>query len=216
MRIGIIGAGNAGTTLGSAFAGQGYSVMLGTRSPEKLANWLRQEGVDRHDARVGTLKEAAAFGDILIHAISGQGAIEALQAAGEDNLRGKALLDISLPLDFSEGRMKLFTSAGESLGERIQAAFPEAKVVKAMNHIASPVMVNPGIVAGGEHDLFMCGNDEAAKLAVSALLKEAFGWKRIYDLGDLSAAQATEGLVLLASRVAGALGHGMMNFKVAH
>lgn len=215
MKIGIIGAGNAGKTLGSAFAKQGYHVMLGSRQPEKLADWLRLEDVHQKRILVGTLHETAAFGDLLVHAITGQGAIEALKMAGEENLREKTLLDISLPIHLTEGRITLFTSTGESLGERIQATFPEAKVVKAMNHIAAGVMVDPGIVANGDHDLFMCGNDAAAKQMVSTLLKGAFGWKRIYDLGDLSAAQATEGLALLASHVAAALGHGMMNFKVA-
>ncbi|WP_336770850.1 NAD(P)-binding domain-containing protein [Paenibacillus sp. MMO-58] len=131
MKIGIIGAGNAGRTLGLAFAKQGYTVMLGSRQPEKLA---------------------------------------ALEMSGEENLSEKVLLD---------------------------------------------VMVDPGIVANGDHDLFMCGNDTVSKQMVSDLLKGAFGWKQIYDLGDLSAAQATEGLALLASRVAAVLGHGMINFKVA-
>ncbi|MWC30748.1 hypothetical protein [Paenibacillus sp. MMS18-CY102] len=112
--------------------------------------------------------------------------------------------------------MKLFTSTGESLGERIQSAFPEAKVVKAMNYIAAGVMVNPNMVARGDHDLFMCGNDGAAKQTISGLLKHAFGWQRIYGLGDISAAQATEGLASLDSRVASVLGHGMINFKVSH
>ncbi|MBD3922067.1 NAD(P)-binding domain-containing protein [Paenibacillus sp. PR3] len=215
MRIGIIGAGNAGKTLGSALARKGYSVMLGSRQPEKLTDWVEIENENNNTILVGTLSEAAAFGELLIHAITGREAIEALKLAGEENLNGKALLDVSLPIDFTDGRMTLFTSTGESLGERIQSAFPEAKVVKAMNHIAANVMVNPNVVADGDHDLFMCGNDGDAKQAVSTLLKEAFGWKRIYDIGDISAAQATEGLALLASRVAAVLGHGMMNFKVS-
>lgn len=216
MKIGIIGAGNAGTTLGAALARQGYPVMLGSRRPEKLADWVQTENADTPTIFVGTLSEAAAFGELLIHAITGREAIEALKLAGEDNLDGKVLLDVSLPIDFAEGRMKLFTSTGESLGERIQTAFPGVKVVKAMNHIAAGVMVNPNRVAGGDHDLFMCGNDDAAKQAVSNLLKQAFGWKQIYDIGDISAAQATEGLALLASRVASVLGTGMINFKVSH
>ncbi|GMK40864.1 hypothetical protein PCCS19_39200 [Paenibacillus sp. CCS19] len=215
MNIGIIGAGNAGRTLGSALAKQGYSVMLGSRQPEKLAEWVQIENADNPSIFVGTFSEAAAFGELLIHAITGRKAIEALNLAGETNLDGKVLLDVSLPIDFTEGRMTLFTQTGESLGERIQSAFPGAKVVKVMNHIAAGVMVNPNRVADGDHDLFMCGNDAAAKQAVSTLLTQAFGWKRIYDLGDISAAQATEGLALLASRVASVLGHGMMNFKVS-
>lgn len=216
MKIGIIGAGNAGRTLGAALASKGYPVMLGTRRPETLTDWVRSENADNKAILVGTLSEAAAFGELLIHAITGRDAIEALALAGEANLNGKVLLDVSLPIDIVDGRMKLFTSTGESLGERIQSAFPEAKVVKAMNHIAAGVMVNPDRVAGGDHDLFMSGNDGAAKQVVSDLLRQAFGWERIHDLGDISGAQATEGLALLASRVAATLGHGMMNFKVSH
>lgn len=216
MKIGIIGAGNAGKTLGVALAKKGYPVMLGSRRPEKLTEWVQIENADNHTISVGTLSEAAAFGELLIHAITGREALEALALAGEANMNGKVLLDVSLPIDIVDGRMQLFTPTGDSLGERIQFAFPEAKVVKVMNHIAAGVMVNPDRVAGGDHDLFMSGNDGAAKQIVSDLLRRAFGWERIYDLGDISGAQATEGLALLASRVAAALGHGMMNFKVSH
>ncbi|NOU97297.1 NADP oxidoreductase [Paenibacillus sp. LMG 31456] len=212
MKIGIIGSGNAGQTLGSALVKQGHEVKLGTRSPRKLDEWLRQVNDDR--ATVGSFEEAAAHGNVVFNAVSGAGALDALQAAGSHNLRGKILIDISLPLDFSNGTLTLFVANTDSLGEQIQRGFPDVKVVKTLNTVSSALMVNPRSLAEGQHDLFISGNDAYARNEVIGYLKDWFGWEHIIDLGDISSARGTEMLLALLSRIHMNVGHSRFNFKV--
>jgi 8-hydroxy-5-deazaflavin:NADPH oxidoreductase len=130
------------------------------------------------------------------------------------NLNGKVLVDISNPLDFSKGMPpSLFVSNTDSLGEQIQRAFPGVKVVKSLNTVTAAIMVDPQAVAGGEHDMFVCGNDASAKEAVVGILNE-FGWLHIIDLGDLSAARAMEMYLPIWLRLWGALGSGMFNIRI--
>ncbi|MBP1992085.1 NADPH-dependent F420 reductase [Paenibacillus eucommiae] len=212
MKIGVIGSGNAGQTLGSALVKQGHEVKLGTRSIPKLDEWLQQINDDR--ASAGSFQDAAKHGDIIINATAGAGALEALHAAGSANLQGKILIDVSLPLDFSEGALRLFVVNTDSLGEQIQRAFPDVKVVKTLNTVASALMVNPRSLADGQHDLFISGNDAAARNEVIGYLKEWFGWESIIDLGDITSARSTEMLFALLVRVHMSLGHSNFNFKV--
>jgi predicted dinucleotide-binding enzyme len=212
MKIGIIGSGNAGQTLGSALVGQGHEVKLGTRSPQKLDEWLQQVNDTR--ASVGSFQDAAAHGDIVINATAGTGALDALHAAGGNNLHGKILIDIALPLDFSDGALSLFVANTDSLGEQIQRAFPDVKVVKTLNTVASALMVNPRSLADSQHDLFISGNDADARNEVIGYLKEWFGWESIIDLGDITSARSTEMLFALLVRVHMTLGHSNFNFKV--
>src|SRR5688572_19315582 len=160
MRIGIIGSGVVGQTLGSKLAERGEDVVLGTRSPDKLGDkrgmggslqdWLAQA---KGKTRVATFADAAGHGEVVINATSGTGALEALKLAGDRNLDGKIVIDVSNPLDFSKGFPPTLTVCNtDSLGEQIQRAFPKAKVVKALNTVSSVVMINPAAVAGGEHD----------------------------------------------------------------
>jgi predicted dinucleotide-binding enzyme len=164
---------------------------------------------------VGSFAEAAAHGEIVINAASGRGSLEALQMAGADRLKDKILIDVSNPLDFSKGfPPSLFISNTESLGERIQSAFPSAKVVKTLNTVSAVVMVDPGKVGGGEHDLFVSGNDAAAKSRVSGLLKAWFGWKHVVDLGDITTARGTEMYLALWVRLYGKLKIPAFNIHV--
>ncbi|MFD0681524.1 MULTISPECIES: NADPH-dependent F420 reductase [unclassified Paenibacillus] len=212
MKIGIIGSGNAAQTLGSALVKQGHEVKLGTRSPQKLDEWLRQ--VKDCRATVGSFEEAAAHGHLVFNATSGAGSLEALNVAGSHNLSGKILIDISLPLDFSNGTLTLFVANTDSLGEQIQQAFPDVKVVKTLNTVAAALMVNPRSLAGGQHDLFISGNDADARNEVIGYLKEWFGWDSIIDLGDISSARGTEMILALLARVHMTVGHSHFNFKV--
>ncbi|MFK7694903.1 NADPH-dependent F420 reductase [Paenibacillus sp. HJGM_3] len=212
MRIGIIGSGNAAQTLGSALVRRGHEVKLGTRSPGKLTHWLEQQNSD--DASVGSFRDAAAFGQLVINATAGDGSLEALRAAGSEHLNGKIVLDISLPLDFSTGILTLSVANTDSLGEQIQREFPRAKVVKTLNTVTSAIMVNPLGLADGEHHLFLSGNDAAAKREVQGYLADWFGWKLILDIGDISSARGTEMLLALSSRIYGALGHMNFSFRV--
>lgn len=213
MRIAVLGTGMVGNAVATKLVALGHDVRMGARSAtnEKAAAWARQAG---KRASQGTFADAAAHGEIVFNCTAGAGALEALEAAGAGNLSGKILIDISNPLDFSKGMPPtLFFRGDDSLGEQIQRAFPDAKVVKTLNTINAEVMVNPGRVKG-EHDLFVCGNDDAAKARVTEILKTWFGWKSVIDLGDITAARGTESYVLLWVRLRGALKTADFNIKV--
>jgi predicted dinucleotide-binding enzyme len=155
---------------------------------------------------LGTYASAAAHGEIVVNATSGVGSLDALKEAGEANLAGKILLDVANPLDFSKGMPPtLFVSSGDSLGERIQRALPRTRVVKTLNTVTASLMVDPAALAGGEHDMFVCGNDAAANTEVAGRLKEWFGWKNVVDLGDITNARGTEAYLLLWVRLWGVL-----------
>jgi 8-hydroxy-5-deazaflavin:NADPH oxidoreductase len=207
MRMGVLGTGGVGQTLGAKLVGLGHEVMLGSRAGDKRV----VEGAGQ-----GTFADAAAFGELLINATAGAASLAALHAADAANLAGKVLLDVANPLDFSQGFPPALTVCNtDSLGEQIQRAFPEARVVKALNTINHLVMVDPGRVSGGG-DVFVCGDNEEAKAQIHELLG-GLGWadEAIIDLGDISAARATEAYLLLWLRLMGALGTADFNIKVA-
>jgi predicted dinucleotide-binding enzyme len=202
MKIGIFGSGIVGNTLATKFSALGHEVKMGSRtaSNDKAAAWVKSAG---GKASQGTFADAAGFGEILFNCTSGAVSLPALEAAGARNLAGKILVDVSNPLDFSKGMPPSLTVCNtDSTGEQIQRAFPDVKVVKALNTLTSALMVNPGALAG-EHDLFICGNDDGAKGQVTAILREWLGWKNIVDVGDITAARGTEGLMLLWIRLYG-------------
>ena len=221
MKIGLIGSGIVAQTLGTKLVELGHDVVLGTRDPKKLDEkknmtgtlneWLTQV---KNKAKVVTFKEAAAHGDILINATHGQISIEALQIAEADKAGSKVLIDVSNELDFSKGMPPgVVASQERCLAEKIQAAFPNLKVVKSLNTISAPVMVNPKAVKGGDHTIFMAGNDKDAKAKVAELLK-SFGWTDILDLGDISAARGPEMYLAMWVRLWGAMQTPMLNIKV--
>ena len=212
MNICVFGSGMVGQTIGGKVAELGHAVMVGTRDPAKLRDWLAKAG---GNARVGSLSETAAYGEILFNATNGGGSLEALALAGEANLNGKILIDISNPLDFSHGMPPtLFVSNTDSLGERIQRAYPNVKVVKTLNTVTASLMVNPRQLADGDHHLFLCGNDAEAKAQVANVLTAWFGWRHVLDLGDIAAARGTEMYLPIWLRLWGALGTGLFNVKV--
>ena len=212
MKIGIIGSGIVGQTIGAKLAAGGQDVMIGTRDPGKLSDWLN--GLE-HKVRVGSNAEAAAHGEVLINATSGVGALEALQLAGAEHLGDKILIDIANPLDFSQGFPPSLTICNtDSLGERIQRAFPNARVVKTLNTMTAALMVDPRQLADGDHHIFVCGNDAGAKAQVTELLNSWFGWRHVIDLGDITTARGTEMLLPIWVRLMSALGTPMFNFKI--
>ncbi|MDY7231273.1 NADPH-dependent F420 reductase [Hyalangium rubrum] len=214
MKIGIFGTGVVGATLGSKLVSLGHEVKMGSRTAnnEKAVAWAKGAGAK---ASQGTFADAASFGELIFHCTLGFGAVEALQAAGAGPLKGKVVIDTTNPLDFSKGfPPTLFAGNTDSLGEQLQAAFPETKIVKALNTVSAEVMVNPGKVNGGDHDLFVCGNDAAAKATVGEFLKTQFGWKTIHDLGDISMARGTETYLALWVRLYGAQKTPLFNIKV--
>jgi predicted dinucleotide-binding enzyme len=212
MKIGILGTGVVGSTLGTRLAQLGHEVKMGARTAtnEKAAAWVKAAG---KPASQGSFAEAAAFGELLFNCTSGGGSLQALEAAGAKNLDGKVLIDVANPLDFSQGMPPTLSIVNtDSLGERIQQAFPKARVVKALNTLSATVMVNPGAVKG-ETDLLIAGNDQAAKEQVKKLL-ESFGWKSVIDLGDITNARGTEMWLALWIRLMGALGTPIFNLKL--
>jgi hypothetical protein len=212
MKVGILGSGMVGQAIGSKVAGLGHEVMLGTRDLTKLQDWLGHVG---GNARVSSFAETAAHGELLFNATSGGGSLQALSLAGEANLNGKILVDISNPLDFSHGMPpSLFVSNTDSLGEQIQRAYPNVKVVKTLNTVTASLKVNPRQLADGEHHIFVSGNDAEAKAQVVTLLSTWFGWKYIIDLGDITTARGTEMYLPIWLRLWGALGTGMFNIQV--
>jgi predicted dinucleotide-binding enzyme len=212
--VGVLGTGIVGQTLGSALVGLGHGVMLGARDAanEKATAWAAGAG---GLASHGTFRDAASFGDIVINATSGTGTLAALEAAGTDQLAEKVVIDVSNPLDFSNGfPPSLSVPSTDSLAEQIQRAHPSARVVKALNTMTCSVMVEPDRVPG-EHNVFICGDDGEAKATVVDLLG-SFGWPaaRVIDLGAIASARATESYILFWVHVRIALGTNDFNVQV--
>ncbi len=224
MRVGIFGTGSVGRTLASKFAALGHEVMMGTRDVGALMARLDMDAMgnrpfpewfgEQTDVEVGTFAEAAAHGEILFNCTAGSASVAAISHADDEALTGKILVDVANPLDFSKGYLRLTLCNDDSLGEEIQRAFPDIRVVKALNTVTAGVMVNPSLVPGS-HDLFICGNDDAAKAEVTRVLKEWLGWETVIDVGDITAARGTEMLMPLWIRLMGAVGSPMFNWHVA-
>jgi 8-hydroxy-5-deazaflavin:NADPH oxidoreductase len=221
MKVAIIGSGIVGQTLGKKLVELGHDVVLGTRDPNKLdeakgwagslGDWLTAVG---NKATVTTFSAAAAQGEIIINATHGMASLAALQTAGAENLQGKILIDVANELDFSQGMPpKSLAADTTSLGEKIQAAFPNTKVVKTLNTMNCAVMVNPKQLADGNHTVFVSGNDADAKAKVRELL-QSFGWTDIFDLGDITSARGTEMMMPIWLRAFGKLGNVPYNFKI--
>jgi hypothetical protein len=224
MNIGVLGTGGVGQTIAAKLVDIGHSVMIGTRDVGSALARMTSGGFGtpfgvwyptHQNVQLGTFAQAAGFGEIVINAVSGHGTLAALEAAGDDNLNNKILIDISNPLDFSQGMPpSLFVSNTESLAERIQARFPATKVVKTLNTVTAALMVNPHLVADGDHHIFVSGNDAAARAAVTGYLKDWFGWIHVVDLGDITSARGVEMMLPAWVRLLGVLGTPMFNFKI--
>jgi predicted dinucleotide-binding enzyme len=216
MKIGILGSGMVGKTLGTKLVSMGNQVMMGSRTAASDAGqqWLRAVG---GKGQCGTFADAAAFGDLIFNCTNGANSIAALRQAGAAHLLDKILIEVSNPLDFSKGMPPTLTICNtDSLGEQVQREFPDTKVVKALNTVNCAVMVQPSL-APGDHQLFICGNDAAAKAAVVARLGEWFGWKKenIIDLGDITGARATEMYLPLWLRLMSTLQTPLFNVRLA-
>ena len=210
MKIGVLGSGMVAQGLSARLAELGHNVVIGTRDADKLRGW--QSSNQR--VLIGSFAETAAHGDMVINGTNGAASLSALTMAGEENLADKILIDVSNPLDFSDGFPPSLTVFGkDSLAEQIQRAFPMTKVVKTLNTVTARVMTHPLEVANGDHHVFISGNDADAKSQVIELLR-SFGWINIFDLGDISTARGAEAYVLLWVRLYGALNTGMINIKI--
>ncbi|MES2933756.1 MAG: NAD(P)-binding domain-containing protein [Pseudomonadota bacterium] len=216
MKVGIFGTGMVGQAIAGKLLQLGHQVRIGGREAinETGQRWASAAG---ENASYGAFSDAAQFGQVLINATSGAVSLQALEAAGAGHMAGKLLIDIANPLDFSNGMPpSLSVLNTDSLGEQIQRAFPETRVVKTLNTLSCELMVNPNAVADGDHNLFMSGNDAAAKAQTLDILAQ-FGWQKdqVIDLGDITTARGTEQLLPLWLRLWGALGTPLFNFKIA-
>lgn len=203
MKIAVIGTGMVGRILAARLSDLGHEVVIGTHN---VADTMARTDTDamgtppyaiwqqeHPQVRLVTLREAGAHAEVVLNAANGRNAIAALEGVGADQLAGKVLLDLALPLDLSKGFPPTLTIANtDSLGEQVQRAFPEARVVKSLTTVFCAVMADPSRVPG-EHSIFVAGNDAAAKRTVEGLLTE-FGWPQsaIIDLGDITAARGLE------------------------
>jgi 8-hydroxy-5-deazaflavin:NADPH oxidoreductase len=226
MDIAVLGTGSVGRTLAGKLSELGHVVVVGTRDPE--ATLARGESdamgnppysvwqADHPAVRLAPFAEAAVSGELVVNATGGGGSLDALAQAGAENLAGKVLLDVSNPLDFSQGfPPSLFVKDTDSLAEQIQRAVPAARVVKSLNTVNCKLMVDPANVPG-DHVVFVCGDDEQAKEQARGLLGE-LGWpaERVIDLGDIAGARAVEHYILLWIRLWRATGGPQFNITVA-
>jgi predicted dinucleotide-binding enzyme len=215
MKIAVLGTGMVGNTIATKLVRVGHEVCMGARKSgsEKATAWVSAAG---GKASQGSFAEAASFAEVVFNCTAGGVSVEALRQAGEENLDGKVLIDLANPLDFSRGMPPRLTVCNDdSLGEQIQRAFPEVRVVKTLNTVNHLLMVDPALVPG-EHHLFLCGNDAAAKSSVSGWLTQWFGWppSSLIDLGDITAARGMEMFLPLWIRMMMTVGNPFFNVRV--
>jgi predicted dinucleotide-binding enzyme len=210
MKIGILGTGMVGETIGTKFVQLGHQVKMGSRTVnnESAAKWVKSAGPN---ASQGTFAEAAAFGEMVFVCLKGSVFLDVAKTLSLTALAGKVLVDVSNPLEFSNGTMSLSLCNTNSLGEEVQKTLPSAKVVKTLNTVNCEVMVDPA--KGGNPTMFLCGNDPDAKIKVSDLLK-TLGWRDIIDLGDITRARGTEVMMHIWMNLFGVFGNPHFGFKV--
>ena len=211
-KIGLLGTGMVGQTIGHKLVSLGYEVMMGsrTRDNEKATQFVKTNG---KGASNGSFEEAVKFGELIFLCTKGEATLDILKMAGVENFTGKTVADISNPLDFSKGMPpSLFICNTNSLGEEVQKAIPGAHVVKTLNIVNCEVMVQPG-KSGGNPTMFMSGNDAGAKNDIKSILNQ-FGWEDIIDLGDITTARGTEMMLPIWLRTYMATGNGYIGFKI--
>ena len=195
MKVGVLGSGTVGQTLAAGFLKHGHQVVLGTRDPG--AEDLRSFQAKPPGVKVGAFQEAAKFGELLVLAVLARAVEDVVRLAGEENFRGKILIDANNPISDrppTDGVLTYFTGPNESLGERVQKLLPGTNVVKAFNSVGAPLMVNPRFEQGTP-TMFICGNNAQSKARVSEILRQ-FGWEP-FDCGSIVASRAIEPLCML-------------------
>ena len=194
MKVGILGSGDVAKALAAGFIKHGHQVTLGTRDTGKLKDFLAQhKGV-----QAASFADAAKFGELVVLAVKGSVALDALKAAGAANLSGKPVIDATNPIADAppeNGVLKFYTDLDQSLMERLQKAFPDAHFVKAYNSVGNARMINPDFPGGAKPTMFICGNDASAKKTVTGILDQ-FGWETA-DMGGVESARAIEPLCML-------------------
>lgn len=223
MKIAVLGTGGVGKAFAEKLTSLGHEVFLGTRNPadslQKTGEGSLREFLIKHPSvQLQSFNEAASHAQLLINVCSGVGSPDMIRSILSTHLEGKILIDISNPLDFSKGMPPSLLpqySNTHSLGEELQKLAPGALVVKTLNTMWNGLMLNPALIGNGDHVNYICGNDAVAKQKVMELLN-SFGWlnQNILDLGDLTAARATEATLPIWLRVYGAKKTGAFNFRI--
>ena len=211
-RVGVLGTGVVGRRLAWGFRGRGREVTIGSRDPEKpeLLEWLSAEGAG---IQAGTFAEAAAAGELLVLAVLGDAAEQVIAEAGRESFAGKVVIDAMNPLDFSAGfPPKLSISGQDSLGERVQRALPDAKIVKAFNIIGNPYFVDPSF-SEGQPTMLIAGDDAEAKRTVTDVLTD-FGWSDIIDIGGIDGSRELEAICIAWVKIGGVRGAWDHGFKL--
>ncbi len=212
MRVGVLGSGEVGRRLAEGFRARGHEVMIGSRDPSKpeLRDWLSGDG---SGIEAGSFEQAAAHGELIVLAVLGSAAEEAIADAGPDNFRGKVVIDAMNPLDFSGGfPPKLSISGEDSLGERVQRALPDARVVKAFNTIGNPYFVDPSF-SEGQPTMLIAGDDQEAKDTVRNVLTD-FGWSDTVDIGGIEGSRELEAICIVWVKIGGARGAWDHGFRL--
>ena len=211
-RVGVLGSGEVGRRLAAGFQSRGHAVMIGSRDPGKpeLREWLSGDGAG---VNAGTFEQAAVHGELLVLAVLGSAAQDAIAEAGLENFGGKVVIDAMNPLDFAGGFPPRLSITGEdSLGERVQRTLPEAKVVKAFNTIGNPYFVDPSF-SEGQPTMLIAGNDESAKRTVTNVLND-FGWSDVVDIGGIESSRELEAICIAWVKIGGARGAWDHGFKL--
>lgn len=210
MKIGILGTGMVGETLGTKFVQLGHQVKMGSRTAnnEKAVKWANTAGAN---ASQGTFADAASFGDMVFLCLKGTVFLDIAKALSPNALAEKVVVDVSNPLEFANGALTLSICNTNSLGEEVQKAIPSAKVVKSFNTVNCDVMVDPA--KGGNPTMFVCGNDAGAKQQFTELIK-TLGWRDIIDIGDISKSRGTEALMHLWMNLFGLFGTPHFGWKI--
>lgn len=212
-KIGIIGSGVVGQNLGKGFLKSGYEVKVGSRNPDKLKEWL--DNIDDSNASAGSFEETASFADVIVIAVHGVDAINAIDLAGKENFSGKIVIDVTNPLEERKGTYPKLASTQENpLGKKIQDYIPDAKVVKAFNIVSSFIMINP-VYEDNSPDMFIAGNDEEAKQWVNNLVLY-WGWNSCNDLGGIEESYWLEAFAMLWVVYGFKNNHWTHAFKLLH
>ncbi len=225
MKITILGTGIVGRTIAARLVDLGHVITIGTRNVERTLNHNDKDGYgnppfkewfkEHQEVKLKSFKEASSQTDLIFNCTGGQASLAVLESIGEELLNDKILVDVANPLDFSKGMPPSLSPVNtDSLGEQIQARFPKLKVVKSLNTMNTYLMVEPTLVKGN-HNVFVCGNDDEAKSKVKEVVK-SFGWREdlIIDLGDISNSRGTEMLLPIWLRLWAHLGTAEFNFHI--
>jgi predicted dinucleotide-binding enzyme len=223
MKIAVLGTGMVGRAHAGKLVGLGHDVVIGTKDPAKTMAETKPDSMgsppfsewhkENSQIRLVSFADAAKHGEVVFEALHGAAVVEVLSSIKAD-LTHKILIDIANPLDFSKGMPpSLFVSNTDSLGEQVQKALPETKVVKTFNTMAVTLQVNPQMLANGDHNIFVSGNDADAKAEVTKILN-SYGWQHVIDLGDITTARGTEMLMPFWLRMWGSLQTPIFNYKI--